>query len=217
MCRCEVIEVISFDLTGTLITSEFVDYFWLELVPQLLAKKVEIGIEEAKRIVYSGYHEVGDHDIRWYIPSYWIERFGLGINVVDAIRMARDKLRFYPGVEDVLRSLSMKYRLVISSNLSREFIDVVIEAMNFKGFERVFSCISDLGIISKTVEFYKFISRKLGVPPERVLHVGDDPEKDYENPIRAGMRAILVVWDELVECTTYPHVKGLIELQKLFY
>jgi len=108
--------------------------------------------------------------------------------------------------------LSAKYDLVISSNLSREFIDVALSALGFQGFKAVFSCVSDLGLTTKTPSFYSFVASRLGVPPSVMLHVGDDPERDYENPVKAGLRALLVVRKGTVH---WPHVKSLRELLDL--
>ena len=216
MCKAERIRIISFDLTGTLVTEEFVDYFWLELIPQLFAKRHSVNLDEAKRIVYSSYDEIGSQDIRWYTPQYWFERFDLGLDVSSALQMVKNKVVFYPDVEDALRLLSGRYEVVISSNLSREFIDVILEVLKFRGFKAIFSCVSDLGLTTKTAEFYRFVSSKLGIPASDILHVGDDPEKDFENPLKAGMRAILVIRDEnRMRGLTYPCIKSLNELQRL--
>ncbi|RLF07291.1 MAG: HAD family hydrolase [Thermoprotei archaeon] len=216
MCKAERIRIISFDLTGTLVTEEFVDYFWLELIPQLFAKRHSVNLDEAKRIVYSSYDEIGSQDIRWYTPQYWFERFDLGLDVSSALQMVKNKVVFYPDVEDALRLLSGRYEVVISSNLSREFIDVILEGLKFRGFKAIFSCVSDLGLTTKTAEFYRFVSSKLGIPASDILHVGDDPEKDFENPLKAGMRAILVIRDEnRMRGLTYPCIKSLNELQRL--
>jgi len=216
VCKAERIRIISFDLTGTLVTEEFVDYFWLELIPQLFAKRHSVNLDEAKRIVYSSYDEIGSQDIRWYTPQYWFERFDLGLDVSSALQMVKNKVVFYPDVEDALRLLSGRYEVVISSNLSREFIDVILEGLKFRGFKAIFSCVSDLGLTTKTAEFYRFVSSKLGIPASDILHVGDDPEKDFENPLKAGMRAILVIRDEnRMRGLTYPCIKSLNELQRL--
>jgi putative hydrolase of the HAD superfamily len=111
-----------------------------------------------------------------------------------------------------LERLSAKYDLVVSSNLSREFIDVALDVLGFRGFKAVFSCVSDLGLTTKTPSFYSFVASKLGVPPRAILHVGDDPKRDYENPIKAGLKALLVVRKGAVP---RPHVKNLKELLKL--
>ena len=206
------VKVISLDVTGTLVSEKFVDYFWLELIPQLFAERHAVSLDEAKRFVLSKYDEVGRNDIRWYIPSYWLKHLDLKVELHEALKFALSKVEVYDDAKEALEKLRTKYDLVISSNLSREFIDVALEALGYRGFKAVFSCVSDLGITTKTPEFYKFVANKLAVPPETILHIGDDPEKDYENPLRAGMKALLIVRKG---ATSYPHVKNFREILEL--
>ncbi|MEM0217494.1 MAG: HAD family hydrolase [Candidatus Nezhaarchaeales archaeon] len=212
MLRVKDVKVISFDVTGTLVSEKFVDSFWLELIPKLFAERHDISIDEAKRVVYLSYDRIGRNDIRWYIPSYWFKLFDLKIEVSEALELIQSEVEVYNDVREALRRLSTKYDLVISSNLSREFIDVALEIVGFQGFKAIFSCVSDLGLTSKTPEFYRFVVERLGVNSKEVLHVGDDYERDYENPVRIGMNAVLVRRDGT---TTYPHVKSLMELLEL--
>jgi len=206
------LKVISFDVTGTLVSERFVDYFWLDLVPRLFAERHAVSLEEAKRIVFSKYDEIGKNDIRWYIPGYWFELFDLRVSLREALEEIRREVEVYDDAKEALERLSAKYDLVISSNLSREFIDVALSALGFRGFKAVFSCVSDLGLTTKTPSFYSFVASRLGVPPSAILHVGDDPERDYENPVKAGLRALLVVRKGTVH---QPHAKSLRELLDL--
>ncbi len=215
MCRGFNVKVISFDLTGTLVSNDYVDYFWLELIPKLYAEKHGVSLDEAKRIVYSSYDEIGSGDIRWYIPQYWLERFGLGLSAKDAISMVKDKVYVYDDVLDTLNRLACRYDLVVSSNLSKEFIDVVLDVLGFKGFKAVFSCVSDLSLTIKSPDFYRFIAERLGVLTCEVLHVGDDPERDYENPVKAGMRALLIARSGEPPTSGYRCIRSLMELLDL--
>ena len=206
------VRVISFDVTGTLVSEKFVDYFWLELIPRLFAERHAVSLEEAKRVVFSKYDEIGKDDIRWYIPGYWFELFDLKVSLREALEKIRGEVEVYDDAKEALERLGAKYDLVISSNLSREFIDVALDALGFRGFKAVFSCVSDLGLTTKTPDFYSFVASKLGVPSSAILHVGDDSERDYDGPIRAGLRALLVIRRGT---TDLPHVRGLRELLEL--
>ncbi len=206
------VRVISFDVTGTLVSEKFVDYFWLELIPRLFAERHAVDLEEAKRVVFSKYDEIGKNDIRWYIPGYWFELFDLKVSLREALEKIRGEVEVYDDAKEALERLSAKYDLVISSNLSREFIDVALDALGFRGFKAVFSCVSDLGLTTKTPDFYSFVASKLGVPSSAILHVGDDSERDYDGPIRAGLRALLVIRRGT---TDLPHVRGLRGLLEL--
>jgi len=212
MLDVKSVRVISFDVTGTLVSEKFVDYFWLELIPRLFAERHAVSLEEAKRVVFSKYDEIGKDDIRWYIPGYWFELFDLKVSLREALEKIRGEVEVYDDAKEALERLGAKYDLVISSNLSREFIDVALDALGFRGFKAVFSCVSDLGLTTKTPDFYSFVASKLGVPSSAILHVGDDSERDYDGPIRAGLRALLVIRRGT---TDLPHVRGLRELLEL--
>jgi len=71
------LRAISFDMDGTLVKPHFSEEFWNETIPELYAESKKMAYEEAKEYVLRAYDSVGDLDMRWYLPSYWLERFGL--------------------------------------------------------------------------------------------------------------------------------------------
>ena len=51
---------------------------------------------------------------------------------------------------------------------------------------------SEVGVRKPHPDFYRATCGRLGLPPGRVLFVGDDEENDLLGPTRAGLRAVLV-------------------------
>jgi len=188
------VKVVSFDLDGTLVHRDYVDYFWLELVPRLYAEERGMSVEEAKRVVLASYEEVGPRDIRWYLPSYWFHRFGISEHLDYALREAARRVRLCEDAAEVIEALRGSYELVISTSAPRVFIEVVMSRVPLlrESFTRVFSSTSDYGLPGKPVEFFANVIRELGVEPCEVLHAGDDEEFDYENPSKLGIKAYLV-------------------------
>jgi len=186
--------IVSFDLDGTLVTREYVDYFWLELVPRLYAERHSLGLEEAKRVVYASYDEVGPRDVRWYMPGYWFRRFGIEDKLEDALREAADKIRPYPDALEVVEWLRGRCTLIISTSAAREFVNLVLSRVPLyrSSFKYVFSSSSDFGFPGKPPAFFKRVSELLGVSPQEILHVGDDEENDFANARRAGVKAVYV-------------------------
>ena len=74
------IELVSFDLDGTITDTSFVDSVWLEGIPRLYASKKNLPLEDAKRLVKREYDKMGRERLEWYDPSYWIEKFGLHVS-----------------------------------------------------------------------------------------------------------------------------------------
>ena len=183
-------KVISFDLDGTLVTTDYVDAVWLEKIPEIYAEKNGISFEEAKEIVEMEYFKVGPESIEWYDINYWIEKFRLNIHWKDLLKSCIDKLKFYPDVIEVIERLSEENELIIISNASKEFIETEIETLGFeKYFSKIFSAVSNFNKTKKDKEIYEMVCRNLKIEKERMIHIGDNYEFDYLAPRRAGIKS----------------------------
>ncbi|MFQ5835973.1 MAG: HAD family hydrolase [bacterium] len=182
-------QVISFDLDGTLIKPDFNDLIWYEMIPKLYAKKQGIELEEAKRLVRKEYDRVGEDDLRWYRLDYWLEHLRLDKGQEELLEKCVDKIILYPDVLPSLNRLKRRYRLVIASGMSEDFIFIKLKKNNLaRFFNHVFSAIS-LGLIKKEKSFYLAMCRSLNVKPAELIHVGDHYEVDYLVPRKIGIEA----------------------------
>ncbi len=68
---------ISFDLEGTLVTSDFSNFIWNEGIPKLYAEKNCINLDEAKNFIFTNYSRVGEEVIDWYDIKYWFKIYFL--------------------------------------------------------------------------------------------------------------------------------------------
>ncbi len=185
-----MIKIISFDMDGTLVDAEFTDWVWLHGIPKLYAEKAKIRFEEAKHFVVEEYLKVGEGAIEWYDIKYWFQFFGLNGNWKNLLESYIDKIRVYEDVNEVIQDLNGRFKLILTSNAGREFIDVEMEATGLKVyFEYIFSATSDFKLVKKTTEFYRKICEILGVSPGEILHVGDHHEFDYLVPRSIGINA----------------------------
>ena len=180
------IEVVSFDVEGTLVTPDFSYAVWYEAIPQLYARSRGIGYKEAKQRVEEEYAKVGDQRLEWYEVGYWFNYFGLGTPEA-ALRSCEERVRYYPEIFEVLEQLSRKYELVIASGSAREFLNHLLKDVKLY-FARIFSSISDYRQL-KTKDFYLEVCRELNVLPSQVVHVGDNWQFDYDNPRQVGIQA----------------------------
>ena len=180
-----VIKVLSFDVDGTLVDGRFADLFWNDGVPHLYAKKQGISFDEAKAYLQGRYDEIGDCDLRWYLPEYWYDELGIDGNPKDLIREYTDEVHIFPEVSGVLERLSKKYMLVASSNAPRIFLEESIVGL-CDYFTHTFSSTTDFGMVKKSQDFYFTVFDILKVGPDEIVHVGDHFEFDYEVPRRAG-------------------------------
>ena len=192
MLSLKEVKVISLDLDGTIVSKSFTDYFWLELVPELYSQRHNLPIDEAKRVVLSMYDEVGPDDIRWYLADYWFNRFDLKVSYKQVLDSIKHKVEVFPDALEVISKLCEKYMLILTTNASRDFVDIELKAVGTNYFKKVFSCVSDYGLPRKTEDFYLSICEVLSIKPSEMLHVGDDEKYDYQVPRSIGIQAYLV-------------------------
>jgi len=192
MRRLEELQIISFDLDGTLVDRSYVDFFWNELIPLKYAEIHDVDIETAKRLVLRAYDDIGSNDIRWYQVSFWAKEFKLN-NIDELVDEAVRRAYIYPEVYELLSRLFRKYTLIISTNADMIF---VLKLLRVKGllryFKRIFSCVTHMKLIRKEDKFYRWICSELNVDPCEILHIGDDPIYDYQVPRNVGINAYLI-------------------------
>ena len=183
-----MIKIISFDFDGTIAKHTFADAFWLEGVPALYAQQHHLEVETAKKHLFEEYEKIGDNRIEWYDPGYWFDRFNLQTDWKKMLLSYRNNVEIYPEVPSVLKRLAKQYRLIISSNAKKEFIDVQLrQAKLHSYFDNVFSSTSDFHTVKKVTDFYVMVCHKLNISPREMIHIGDHEEFDYVAPQKIGI------------------------------
>lgn len=180
--------VISFDLDGTLVSEKFSQIVWHKGIPELYARKCGVALNEATQFVFREYEKVGEQSIEWYDIRYWLQFFDLDNDWEKLLGKYKDLIKPYPEVHDVLSTLKQSYKLIITSNAAREFLDTEIMASNLSPyFDRIFSATSDFREVKKTEQFYLTICNLLNVHQSQMIHIGDHFEFDYLVPQRLGI------------------------------
>jgi len=98
-----------------------------------------------------------------------------------------------PGLEALRRSRSggLPYRLGILSNTQSFDLDFLDRAGLIPLMDAV--CLScDCGLLKPDPEIYRHAASRIGLLPEQILMVGDNPEDDIDGPRRAGFQAALL-------------------------
>ncbi len=175
-------EVLSFDLCGTLDDCKVYSYMWYNVIPEMYAEAKGISFEEAKSIASKAYNQLGPSELEWYLPSYWIDKFGL--SYADFLKKCKDiKVR----IPHELKKLKNKYRLILSTNVSKEVLKF---SLNDNLFDEIYASV-DLGYPKKDERFWKSVISKEKVQPCEIIHLGDDYVYDYLIPSSLGIRGKL--------------------------
>lgn len=208
------IELVSFDLDGTITDTSFVDSVWLEGIPQLYASEKNLPLDDAKRLVKREYDKIGRERLEWYDPTYWIEKFGLQISPEELLNSFDGKIRIFPEVREVLEEIRVRgLKQIIVSNARREFVDLEIDKTNIAHyFEKVFSATSDFGQIKKSVDIFQKVCKICCITPEEMIHVGDDRLFDFEIPKKLGILAFYL--DRTGQCKEKSAIHNLRELNE---
>jgi putative hydrolase of the HAD superfamily len=100
--------------------------------------------------------------------------------------------RIEPEAAAVLDELAGRgYDLGLASNYDRRLRSVVA---GLPGLRRLGHLVisSEAGWRKPAPEFFAAVCRSAGLPPEQILHVGDDPANDYDGARAFGLRAVLL-------------------------
>ena len=185
------IKVISFDLDGTLIDYRFVGSVWFEGIPRLYSVKKGVSFGDARKAVKGEYDRVGKERLEWYDLRYWMRKFGLNVAPQELMGYFEHRIKTYPEVPKVLEQLKQRgFRLIVVTNARREFVELELRKAEIENyFERVFSSTSDFGMVKKTVNLYQRVCNILEISPQKMIHVGDDRNFDFDVPRRLGILA----------------------------
>jgi HAD superfamily hydrolase (TIGR01549 family) len=202
------VKVISFDAEGTLVTPDFSYAVWFEAIPRQYAKKNGINIEQARKAVEEEYSKVGDQRLEWYDIRYWFNRLDLG-TPASVLKRCQSRVCYYPEVEGVLYSLGERYKLVVASGSTREFLKHLLQDVE-PYFSGIYSSITDYKQL-KTPEFYLKMCRAMQVEPEQVVHIGDNWQFDFVAPSQVGIKAFHL--DRKQQTDHQKSVASLLQLQ----
>jgi len=92
----------------------------------------------------------------------------------------------YPEVVDVLEKLRPHFQLAVISNFDGRLRFILEELGISKCFTIVFIS-SELGADKPDPEIFRRALKVIELPPDQVLHVGDDPERDWKAASVTGL------------------------------
>jgi HAD superfamily hydrolase (TIGR01549 family) len=180
------IKVVSFDVEGTLVTTDFSYAIWFEMIPELYAARHSIEPAQALEKVKQEYNSIGDQYLEWYDVQYWFTRFELGQADI-AMEKLQHRVHYFPETNDVLKNLGKEYQLSVASGSPRQFLKHLLRGID-RHFNTIFSSTSDFKNV-KMADFYIKMCHQLKIQPEQVVHVGDNFQFDYSEPRSIGIQS----------------------------
>ena len=94
--------------------------------------------------------------------------------------------QLYPEVLDILQELQPRFQLAVVSNFDGRLRFILEHVGIAKFFTNVFIS-SELGADKPDPEIFRRAIKLIGFAPQEILHVGDDPERDWNAATEAGL------------------------------
>jgi len=219
------VRVVSFDFGGTLAFEEVEDWnAYHEILSRLgvgvdvervkeAYRRAKLSWDERRRrgeIWSEGQMAIFVEDILRFLGAG--DRSIVG-RVLDMWASAK-RFRAYEDAREALEALRGRgYRLIVISNVSSERnLRAYLSQINLGGYFECLVASGTVGFEKPSREIFSIASRKAGVSPEEILHVGDDYEADYLGAIRAGLRAVLLDREGKHSGAGMAKVRSLLEL-----
>ncbi len=109
----------------------------------------------------------------------WVER------AFEVFYAARNEVELYPDALDALRTLSARWPLASVSNGNAD-----LHRIGLGEYFAATVTARTIGVAKPDPAIFRRAATYLDVPPQHIVHVGDDPELDVMGAKAAGMRAI---------------------------
>ncbi len=94
--------------------------------------------------------------------------------------------KLYPEVVDVLRKLQLRFQLAVISNFDGR-LRFILEHLGISKFFVYGFISSEIGADKPDPEIFRRALKVIGLKPSEVLHVGNDPERDWKAAGAAGL------------------------------
>jgi HAD superfamily hydrolase (TIGR01509 family) len=209
------IDVVMFDMDGTLLDLAFDNYFWREAVPAAWADANQHPTDTAHHTLAPRF-EQEEGTLNWYSLSFWSQTLGIDLETLKVRH--RDRIMLRDGVLDTLDALDKAGKtLWLVTNAHPIVLDLKLDKTDLAGrFERII-CSHDIGHAKEQAEFWPALQKQHFFDPESTLMV-DDSEPVLQAAVNFGLQVRGIVQpDSLLPprmTLKFPAVDHLTELLK---
>lgn len=197
------IECVTFDLDDTLwlcfpviLKAESVFYGWLgNHYPRIAEAFTFEGLIDHRRDFFSGLPARMAHDVTWQ-RMRWLEKLAddfacprghLVQEGFEVFLAARNDIELYDGAHEILRLASERYTCGTITNGNADVARIGID--HYFDFSIT---ASGTGAAKPDPAIFLAAAEAAGMPPEKILHIGDDPERDIRGAANVRMKTLWI-------------------------
>lgn len=165
------IHTVLLDMDGTLLDLHFDNHFWLEHLPQKLAERDSVTLEQAKDSIKAEYEKVAG-TIHWYCLDFWADKLQMDImeakrEVEHLIQMREDTIPFL----DALHNSGRQVYLV--TNAHPDSLSLKIERTQLDSHIDTLISTHEFGVTKESQQLWQKLQEHLGFEKQNTLFVDD--------------------------------------------
>jgi putative hydrolase of the HAD superfamily len=196
------IDIIMFDMDGTLLDLAFDNFFWREVVVRAWATAQEMSHEHALNTLAPIFKRC-EGSLNWYSLPYWSEQLSIDLQQLKV--QHRERISIRAGVQALLESLRQQGKtLWLVTNAHPQALEIKLEKTGLAGyFQRIFTS-HHHGYAKEQAEFWQALQREANFEPARSILV-DDSESVLQAAHAFGLHVVGIVQPD----STLPAREGL--------
>lgn len=184
------INTVLLDMDGTLLDLHFDNHFWMEVVPQKMAQKHGISLQQAKQDIHVEYQQVMG-TINWYCLDYWTDR--LDMNIMEAKREIEHLISMREDTLPFLDALHQSGReVVLVTNAHPDSLSLKIEHTKLDSHIDTLISTHEFGVTKESQLLWQRLQKRLKFNPETTLFV-DDSVNILQSARDFGIKHLLAV------------------------
>lgn len=165
------IETVLLDMDGTLLDLNFDNKFWLELIPQKLAKRSGKSVSESTQEFMQACEEVKGK-LEWYCLDYWADR--LQMDILDAKQELKHMIQLRQDCIPFLDALKQSGReIALVTNAHPDALSLKIEQTQLDAHIDTLISTHQFGVSKESQRLWHALESHLGFDKTHTLFVDD--------------------------------------------